>query len=303
MLVIVIFYALDQMALNGLNKLRDDDYKDLHLLFNNEIDDEVLIVGSSRAWNHFDVSEIQKITGISTRVVGLSGADFNMQRVLWEQALNNVSDTEYIVHVVGSLEFSKRTDGVFRKYKFYPFLNNQYVQSNLSKIQPDLWKDQYLPMYKFHGYYNYFLKGLKLNFVNPSYDEYYKYKGFTGFKNIWNGTITVESKVISDDDINKGMNFIEYEAKLAAEKEKQLILVYTPEHKVTDSLINGKNKIIERLNDLALNHSNMHFLDYSKWYGNDDISLFSNATHLNVKGAKLFSQTFAKDFLEILKNN
>jgi hypothetical protein len=123
-IVVLIFKVLDMIAVSGLSKLRDDDYKDLSLLYNNEIDDDMLILGSSRAWNHFDIKSIEKTTGIKSRVIGLSGADFNIQRALWEQVLNSKNDIKYIVHVVGALEFSKREDGVFKKYKFFPYLDN-----------------------------------------------------------------------------------------------------------------------------------------------------------------------------------
>jgi hypothetical protein len=112
--VIVLFKFLDITALNGLSKLQDDNYKDLSLLYNNEVNDEMLILGSSRAWNHFDIKKIEKITSIKSRVIGLSGADYNMQRTLWEQALNSDNDIKLIVHVVGALEFTKRADGVFK---------------------------------------------------------------------------------------------------------------------------------------------------------------------------------------------
>lgn len=297
-LVIALFKLLDELALSGLSKLKDDDYKDLALLYNNQIEEDMLILGSSRAWNHFNVKEIENTTNIKSRVVGLSGADYNMQRALWEHVLNSENKSKYIVHVVGALEFSKRKDGVFKKYKFFPFLENTFVSSNLSRLQEDLWKDKYIPLYKFHGSYKYFLKGLISKVKTNSTNTYNKYKGFRGFEDVWDGNINVDSKVISEYDIAMATSFIREEAQLSEDKGKILIIVYAPEYKQTNAIFIGKDVILENLKRIAEDFENVHFLNYNNWYGNSNIELFHNATHLNSQGAKVFSQTFSKDFLE-----
>lgn len=298
--VAFIFKLLDVIAVSGLSKLEDDDYKDLLLLNDNKIEDDMLILGSSRAWNHFDIKEIEKVTNIKSRVIGLSGADFNMQRALWEQALNSENSIKYIVHVVGALEFSKRKDGIFKKYKFFPFLENDFFYSNLSRLQGDLWKDKYLPLYKFHGSYKYFMKGVISNFRTHTSNSYKKYKGFRAFESSWNGEIKIDSRVISNEDRMNAISFIREEAHLAIDKNKVLIIVYAPEHVKTNDIIKGKNEVIKSIEELAANFESVYFLDYHDWYGNTDLKLFHNATHLNAKGAKLFSETFSKDVLKII---
>lgn len=297
-----VFWILDKLAVNGLSKLQDDDYKDLGLLYNSEIDDELLIIGSSRAWNHFDIQEIEEISEIKSRVIGLSGADYNMQRALWEQALNSQKNIKYIVHVVGALEFSSRKDGVFSKYKFFPHLKNKYVSLNLSRIQKDLWKDQYVPLYKFHGSYKYLLKGLTSNFKQNTPSSYDKFKGFRGFEGDWDGKININTRVISDDDRNKALSFIREEAKLAKAKQIKLFIVYAPEYFGANDVIKGKDKVLRDLNIVAKEFDNLHFLNYADWEENSKMKIFHNATHLNTKGAKLFSNKFAKDFLNIIKS-
>ncbi|WP_405576057.1 hypothetical protein [Winogradskyella sp. Asnod2-B02-A] len=301
--VTILFKLLDVLAVSGLSNLKDDDYKDLDLLYNNKIDDELLILGSSRAWNHFDIKVIEEQMGIKSRVIGLSGADFNMQRALWEQALNSENNVKYIVHVVGALEFSKREDGIFKKYKFFPYFNSQYVYSNLSNIQPDLWKDKYVPLYKFHGNYKYFLKGIKSKFKPNTSSLYTKYKGYRGFEDVWDGEIKVDSKVISQNDISLATSFLREEAQLANEKGKVLIIVYAPEFSQTNAIFKGKQTILNKLESVASANDNVYFFNYNEWEGNRDVKLFHNATHLNAVGAKLFSQSFVKDLTEVLDIN
>ncbi len=296
----VVFLVLDMLALRGLSTLNDDDYKDLNLLYDQKLDEKLLVLGSSRAWNHFDVKEIESLTNLKTRVVGLSGADYIMQRALWEPAISSQDNVECIVHVIGALEFSKRNDGIFKKYKFFPYLKNEAVFSNLKPLDENLWKDRYVPLYKFHGYYKYALKGWMSN-VSHSEDDYTKYKGFRAFESVWDGNIAIESKTISEADINNATTYIEEEAEMAKEFGKVLCVVYAPEHDSANDIIEGKEKILTNMEVIASKYNHVYFLDYTNWYGNSKIDWFHNATHLNAEGSKVFSQTFVGDILKILK--
>ena len=297
----VLFQTLDVIAVSGLSKLRDDDYKDLSMLYNNEINEEMLIFGSSRSWNHFDIHEIEKLTKINTRVIGLSGADFNMQRALWEPILNQDNDIKYFVHVVGALEFGQRNDGILKKYKFIPYLDNDYVYNSLLNLDDNLWKDQYFPLYKFHGSYKYFFKGIAANVDNSISNSYTKYKGFQAFEGVWDGKTNIDKVEISNANIVTATQYIREEAQLALERGKVLILVYTPESDITNSMFDKKSEVIEILKGITADFNNVYFLNYENWYGNTNKKLFKDPIHLNSEGAKLFSKTFAEDVLNIIK--
>ena len=301
--VMLLFKVLDKMAVSGLSKLQDDDFKDLHMLYNNQIEDDMLILGSSRSWNHFNIREIEKITNIKSRVVGLSGADYYMQRTLWEPVLNSDNAIKYIVHVVGALECGQRSDGIFKKYKFLPYLDNKYVYTNLSNSKDDLWKDRYIPLYKFHGSYKYFIKGIVSNLNIGVPEPYTKYKGFQGFDENWNGEIDVDAINIPESNIMASINYIRLEAQLARKKDKVLVLVYTPESIETKSIFTKRKRVIEDLKKVEADFDNVYFLNYVDWYGNSNHDLFKDPIHLNSKGAKLFSQTFAEDVLKIINLN
>jgi hypothetical protein len=170
-------------------------------------------------------------------------------------------------------------------------------------LQTDLWKDRYLPLYKFHGNHKYFFKGLMSNFEISSLNDYNKYKGFRAFNTVWDGSISISSREISDFDRLKAISFMREEAKLALNKKKLLVVAYAPEYFKTNTLVKGKKEVLKDIEKLASEFQNVYFLDYNDWYGNIDVELFHNATHLNAKGATLFSETFSEDILEIMKTN
>jgi hypothetical protein len=223
-----------------------------------------------------------------------------MQRALWEHVLHSENNINYIVRVVGALEFSKREDGIYKKYKFFPHLDNEFVYSNLSYLQDDLWKDKYIPQYEFHGNYEYLTKGIISKFGFNKSTSYSKYKGFKALKGVWDGVIDIDSKVISKKDRLSAIHFMKEEARLANDKNKVLLIVYAPEYFKTNIIVKGKNKVLENIGETAADYENVYFLDYSEWYGNTDLKLFHNATHLNAEGAKLFSETFSEDFQKII---
>ena len=73
-----------------------------------------------------------------------------------------------------------------------------------------------------------------------------------------------------------------------------VFLVFSPMYSEGQNKINDLGAYIDTINNLAIRH-NCIFLNYLQLPINSDTSLFKNASHLNAKGADIFSTILAHD--------
>lgn len=295
--LLAVAFLLDYISTSGLVSLNDDDFHDLNILMNKNIEEDIIIIGSSRAWNHFDPEIIDSMTNRRSRVIGLSGAKSVMQSALINAFLDREDISgKTLVHVVGSLEVGAREDGIFKKYKFIPYLSNEQIYQSLKQVDKSLYLEKYIPLAKFQGFYDYFFKGILSHFVEL--DNYNKYKGFIAFNEEWDGQLPESSYSITQDDINLSITLLKEEISLAQSKKIDLVIVYTPEHVLTNRVILNKEEYLNALRKTIAEYSNVKFYDYSTWENNHKRELFHNASHLNRKGASFFTRDFAADLVK-----
>src|SRR5690606_12343989 len=126
------------------------------------------------------------------------------------------------------LEIFGRKDGIHDFNNFIPYLDDPSIFNSLKKLNPRLWEDRYIPLYKYRGFPKEFIKGLlgSVGLYNGVYD---RYKGYEADKRTWGG----ESKLIniseiSNLDIAPGLELLKEEVALANQMEIPLVLVFVP---------------------------------------------------------------------------
>lgn len=291
------------MATRGLKKIKDNSYYDLGLLVDGNISEDIVILGASRAWRTIDPKIVDSVTQLESRVVGLNGAGCYTQRALWKTFLeNNKYTPKVLVQVVGSLEIFSRKDGIHNFNNFIPYLDDPSIINSLKKLNPRIWEDRYIPLYKYRGFPQEFVKGL-LGSVDLYDGTYDRYKGYQAENKDWGS----ESKLInfsevSNYEIAPGIELLKEEVALAKQMEIPLVLVFVPEQAQVKDIVPQRKELIRELYLLQKESNSFLFLDYSDWEHDRDTTLFAARLHLNQRGSKLFSVQFAKDLNSFLKN-
>lgn len=302
-LILLIFLGLDTMATKGLRAIKDNAYYDINLLMQGEIREDIVAFGSSRIKGGINPKVMDSITKMTSRVVGLDGADCYTQEALWKPFLEKLNyRPKALVQTMGSLDILSRRAGIYDKKVFIPYLKNPYVYSSLLPLEPDLWKDRDIPLYKYRGNYYYFLQGV-LAFFGMNFDKYTRYKGYLGVERNWDSTWSPFTGSMEGYkySIDEGMDLLREEIELCRQKKVPFVLVFTPEQQKIKNFVPERTQLIQALKVLQKNNKDILYLDYSNWEHSADTTLFLDRFHLNKKGSDLFTSQLSKDMDSFLR--
>jgi hypothetical protein len=268
-----------------------------------KVNDSILIMGSSHAVNHFYPEIIEKETGLSCYNAGVEG-----QRLLFVETLQKIILQRYSPKVLVlnvepyylntySRAYSMIVD-LYPYYFKYPDIIGKVVDMKSPyekyKLKSVLYQYNssiaYIVYYLFHTQKDY--KGfIPLYGVVPEYrrEKIRKMKPE-------DEKYSIENEMLDENFILALKSFI----KLTQEKDIKLLFVLSPIVKKSDI---SEMKSFQMIKQIAKNND-IPLLDY---YNNplflNRFDLFDADTHLNIKGAELFSKLFSEDLNEILKSN
>lgn len=265
-----------------------------------QVDDDLLIYGSSRAWRHFDPEFIEEQTGMSAYNFGVDGHAFDIQYLRHELNLKYNKSPKVIIYSV-DINTLGQSPGLYNHEQFLPFfykdpLFNAYTKkySNFSFI------DYNIPLLRYSGEkkaLSYFVKEI----TNWSQQKM-RTKGFATHIGTWNTDYKKARekreryfKEVDRDLVKRFDNFLIEARSLGI----AVILIYTPEHVLGQELIENREDIIKVFDSLATKNK-IPFFDYSKDKMNNYKDYFYNSLHLNAKGVQAFNELYGEDLKKII---
>ena len=261
-------------------------------LMNGKLDSEVMLFGSSVCLHHFDPNIIKQNTGLEAYNMGFDGFFFIQYNALIKQYLTYEKKCKCLVMTTGIENFSKN-DLITRPDLFYASLSNDYIYNALALIEPHkIWRCKYIPGYKLTCLNSQFYQTLMFN---HSIEKNNGYRPFD-LPYVYDTVLKKRFSAKFDTSQYIAMNNT---VKSIAAKGIKVVIVAPPIY------IEGYNKV-ENLEQIASSYKkmaeqqNVYFLDYSADSIGQDVANFYHYSHMNTKGATLFSQKFSKDMAKIL---
>ncbi|WP_299396365.1 hypothetical protein [uncultured Gelidibacter sp.] len=287
----VLTLAVDK----GLRKTNDDLYGDWNRLFTNNINDDIIIVGNSRAKVHFDPSIIEDITGYSSYNLGKDATNLFLQQPIINSILANAKP-KYIVLSLDIGSFQKKSE-IFEKEQYLPYLNKPYIFPILSQVDSKVSIERLFPLVKYRGQYKIVKTGLKSN-LYPA-NTYTLQKGYFNWERSWNSdfdnfkkTMGENQIVLSTSEIDEGLTLLNDIIIKCRKRGVEVILCQTPRYKELYSYFPQKQLVDLKIENLAKESDVMYF-DFSYLSIYDNKEMFYNASHLNSKGATILSHEFS----------
>ena len=257
-------------------------------IINEQLDADLVVMGSSRAWVHYNPAIMDSILMLNTYNMGIDGSGLNRQIIRYEIYNHyQIKKPKYIVLNIDYFSASEWTYG-YEREQFFPFMWDSYMRKEISKVEPMSWGERYMPVYRYVTY-----KGL-YNVIHERPMHAKTYKGYMGQDRTWNAKAYEE---LSAYHFNADERIMELFEKFLADREEegiQVVFCYAPVY------IGFTNKI-ENLDDFFACYEsyakkyNIPILDYTYSELSKDTTYFYNASHMNRHGAELFSMQFATD--------
>ena len=265
-----IFYTYVYINSNNRNKIQ--------YVFNSKAQKyDLIILGSSRANNHFDAEMFNK-KGIKTFNFGMSGSRLSEDLLV----LKLMIERNYkIKNILLEVDLNINTDGFSEgtRASFMPYIHNSETIKNYYKDLPNFNQIYYIPFYRYIkyeskiGFREMFFSGVHKQSVDFDHFGYYPLYG-------------------NNSDLK--LNITGYFPK--KNKSYELIKIICKQNKinlitVTTPICSGCNNF-EYFKQVKILYPEIH--NYENVVKDD--KYFSSCGHMNDKGAKIFTSRIISDF-------
>jgi hypothetical protein len=263
-------------------------------IYNGNIKSDVAIYGSSRAWVHIDSGILEDSLELKTYNMGVDGHNFGLQYLRHIEYLKFNKTPKLIIVSVDAFSLQKKTD-LYELAQFLPYmLWNENIKKYTSSFNGFNYYDYYVPLIRYMGRIKKISSILRMN---QKLGKKYRVKGYKGIERDWNEDATKAQFAMEHYEISMDESIVALFNQFLIEcrtKKVQVILVYTPEYIDGQKPVINRNEVLNKLNDFSKKY-NLLFLDYSK----DELCLqktyFYNSSHLNKKGAEIFTAKLGRD--------
>jgi hypothetical protein len=296
-LLIAGAFILDFVVGKGLEKTEIGEFQTWNDIFQSRINSDVIISGSSRAWAHISPEILDSVLSVNSYNLGMDGYPFNMQYLRFNVYKKYNKKPKLVIQSVDFRTFIVKKNA-FNKEQFLPYVHEDLIKKELKQMG---FTDYELNFPAVRYYSEAAMMQGFWEFFNILHFQGVRNKGYQGSEESWDAS-NLEKRMAKKDSIKA---YYEQEMVLlfdtflrnCKENDIQVVLVFTPEHIKALNFTAEKEKVMQIYNSFSEKY-NVPFLDYSHDPLSYDTTYFYNPTHLNKKGAELFSLKLANDIKE-----
>ena len=288
-LMILLAYGLDYMVQEGIKKVNFLDVEKWQEITKGGIDAQVLIVGSSRAIDHFDTRAIEEKLGKSSYNLGIDGITYPVEKLVLDLYLQHNRAPEQLIW---SLDYhSFQPDDEFENLdQLTPFRNYSQVKEMLA-LSGRSWTQFYLPLYRYSLTPTMKLQGL-LGYLGLRKREKSLIKGFRPRDKHWNQALFDLRKARNPKGLRQEVQEDIFADFLALNRDLQQqgiqqSWVLSPYYSEYNAMITNRKQLLDQLGQ-ASKMLHIPLLDYSNQAISRDTLNFYNANHLSKQGVERF---------------
>ena len=291
LLIILCAYGLDLFLSWRLRTNENRVYAAWNQLYNSDIDYDLVINGSSRAWTQYSPLVLDSILGVNSFNLGIDGSAINRQIIKYKKYCQLHGLPKYLIQNI-DLGTMAITFGYEREQFFPYFFYDRDLMKDCNRYEDFSFGEKYIPCYRYIGYEEVLLEAI----FHDNTGHYFEYltKGYLGRWDKWEGSAlaNLDSVVCSCDttSIHLFMDFLE---EITAEGTK-VMFVYAPVYHVAREKMTNEQQMLDMYDSIA-SRFDIPILDYNDIPMCYDTAYFYNATHLNKNGAELFTTKLAHD--------
>jgi hypothetical protein len=292
----LLAYTVDK----GLQKSDFNNFSEWNAIHQGNINADLIIAGSSRAWVHVSPLILDTALHLSSYNLGFDSYNFKGQQMRYKFYEKFNRNPKFILHCL-DIDMLTTKKQLYMTEQFAPYLTDSIIHHGTKAYEGYSALDYATPFTKYQYRTQHIAVGL-LEYFNLRHFKTGKYKGYEGMNLPWDGRFEQVKKqnpngLTIELDEEQVTLFDSY-LRTCKRKGITVMLLYPPEYIKGQQLVNNRQAIINLYQKLAKKHG-IPFLDYSTNELCYQRNYFYNTQHLNRKGAELFSIQLAAD-LKIL---
>ncbi|NNC95045.1 MAG: hypothetical protein HKN92_05740 [Chitinophagales bacterium] len=284
LLVAILDFAigsvLDRMYMNQKSGLESDTTYAI-----NEADEDVIIIGSSRANHHYVPEIVSKELGMSVFNAGRDGQFTFYYEALISSILDRYNP-KLIILELNSLELLYSQESYDRIAALHPYYKESDRIKRIVELRSPF--EKYKMYSKIYPYNGAFLTILQNSLINKKSGDGYK-PIFRTMENPEMKSMEVKNKKFDENQLSSFKRIVEM-----CENKVQLVIVTSPALVVGDDQ-RKYDKLLELSNELGVIYYDFAYSDHYM----ENLQLFADELHLNDEGARIFTQ----DLVEKMKKD
>jgi len=295
--------ALDYSISKGLLQMEDYRFMSWNDMLNGDASSELVVLGNSRGFSHYEPQTIDSICGLSTYVLGIGGYPINVELLKYACYREHNKKPKYIIYDVNYIMMKiLKAPHQHESEQFLPLVYDSQMRRWLHKVGYSYF-EIYCPLYRYFGYQMVIKNGLLEFFGLKHYISKPSYRGHHYEEGDWNGT-----EVNKMDTIDGSMNpdaikmFEEFLSKCTSDSIK-VFLVNSPIYYKTVAKTTKWDEANQYFDSLATKY-HYTYLKYTENYELcKDTANFVVSVHMNPHATHQFSIDLANKINEILLTN
>lgn len=291
-ILFLLAWTADLWITHQFKKLETSPFGNWNDIYDSNIQSDVLIIGSSRAYVQFNPRILDSALHINFYNLGMNGRAVESQVIKYHtyRRLHNAKPKLILFEIYqGTLDTS---DG-FDRIQFVPYLKDPVLWNDIRKVDNFSWADCHIPCWRYGQYKKEVIDVIKgkSDFCNPKYKLY---KGFCDFDRPWDGSKLAKIDTLHHSRIPSAIHELKQFLQECQQEDIRVVFVIAPYYigatkKIDD--LDGMYKLFYSITEPY----QIPIMDYTNDPLSCDTAYFYNNSHLNRKGATLFSKKFAHD--------
>ena len=292
----LIALGLDFMISHGLAKSAGHPHQAWREIRSGNYASDIVILGTSRALEHYDPRVIDSVTGLSSYNLGMEGYGINVELMKYRYYNHYNPLPKYLIYDVDMilLEIMKAPHE-HQSEQFLPLFYDGAIREDLMSVGYS-WIDAYIPMARYWGYQIVSKRGILECFNLKHYCDYPSYKGHQPDPDPWDASRLHFSDTIPSQVDEEAMVMFENFVQECQENDVQLIFVTSPIYYRYVDMSPDWNRYIAYYDSIATANG-IHYLNYMDHPICRDSLFFNAGVHLTPDGTKNWSEILSNDLM------
>lgn len=288
-------WGLDYIISKGLLEMEDYRFMSWSEMQKGDINADIVIMGNSRGFSHFEPWTIDSICNTTSYCLGLGGYSITVQDLKYHYYRLYNKKPKYIIQQVDY--YTLRNDSAPHQHEseqYLPMIYDSRIHDEFLRVgYTNL--DIYCPLYRYWGYQMVIKNGL-LEFLGVKhYVRDPSRRGHHYEKGEWDGSELARMDTIHAQFNLKGKAYFEQYMRERTEEGIKVILVNSPTYIGANNKTTGLDKVNTYFDSIASVYNTVYW-NYNEGYEMcNDTANFCVSVHMNPQATHQFSIDFAND--------
>ena len=294
----VLAVVADYIITTGLKKTDIRKYSTWNDIYKGGLDADLLVLGSSQAWCGYNTFILDSVLNLNSYNLGFDGHPLDYQIIRYNTYRRFSSKPKAIlINTVFLGTLGVTADEQYEREQFFPYITDDTLISSVADVKKITWFDRNLPLYRYFGYREDFENGISSFFGKTQFFYGGMHKGFNSKNDKWNqGSVLPKDTLItiSIADKSEAVCMLDSFTRESCQEGIKVVFVKSPIYYPLRAKFYNIGQVDSIYESISQKYG-IPILDYSFSTIAMDSGCFVNPTHLNKKGAELFTFKLCHD--------